>query len=62
MTVWRKSSHSGQVDTADCVELAQLDGTVGIRDSKHPADPHLSVDRETLWALFNRIRSGELDR
>ncbi len=40
-THWRKSSHSS--DKANCVEVAFLDGTVAIRDSKHPTDTALTV-------------------
>lgn len=62
MIEWRKSTRSDQGQADSCVELAQLPGAVGIRDSKNPAKPHLTVARETLKTFFTRIRSGELDR
>ncbi|TDC57777.1 DUF397 domain-containing protein [Actinomadura sp. KC345] len=57
---WRKSSYSGG-DSGQCVELASLDGSVGIRDSKNPHTPHLAVGREALSGLLGRIKAGELD-
>jgi hypothetical protein len=63
MTHWRKSSHSGggSADHA-CVELAELDGRIGIRDSKHPTSAHLTVAPAALAVLTRRIKAGELDR
>lgn len=57
---WRKSSYSGG-EGGQCVELADLDGTVGIRDSKNPSQGHLTVGRETLRGLVGRIKAGELE-
>lgn len=57
---WRKSSYSGG-DSGQCVELANLDGTVGIRDSKNPQNPHIEVGREALASLIGRIKAGELE-
>ena len=57
---WRKSSYSGG-DTGQCVELASLDGSVGIRDSKNPQNPHIEVGREALSSLIGRIKAGELE-
>ncbi|MCP2338622.1 DUF397 domain-containing protein [Actinomadura rupiterrae] len=34
---WRKSSHSGQ--NGNCVELANADRSVAVRDSKAPSGP-----------------------
>jgi hypothetical protein len=39
---WRKSSHSG-TDESDCVELANLGTSIGIRDSKAPQAGHLTL-------------------
>lgn len=56
---WRKSTHSnGQ---GECVELANLGSEVGIRDSKNPTSPHLSVSRETLSTVLSNIKAGDLD-
>ncbi|WUD22041.1 DUF397 domain-containing protein [Lentzea sp. NBC_00516] len=45
MSIWRKSSYSGNV--SDCVEVGH---GVGIRDSKAPAT-HLPVS-EQAWSAF----------
>ena len=57
---WRKSSYSGG-EGGQCVELASLDGSVGIRDSKNPQNPHIEVGREALASLLGQIKAGELD-
>ncbi|TDB90870.1 DUF397 domain-containing protein [Actinomadura sp. KC216] len=59
MIHWRKSSRSDS--RGECVELAELDSSVGIRDSKNPDTPHLTVGREALSGLLSRIKAGELD-
>jgi hypothetical protein len=61
MTTWRKSSYS-EANTPDCVEIAELDGVVGIRDSKHWERGHLTVSGEGFRSLVERARSGDLDR
>jgi hypothetical protein len=58
---WRKSSRSGTggVGGEDCVEVAQLPGKIGVRDSKRPAAGHLFISREQFAALVVRVkRSG----
>lgn len=52
---WRKSSHSGN-DGGDCVELADLGDTVGIRDSKNPNGPKLLVTRDELTTLVAALK------
>ncbi|PAZ12685.1 DUF397 domain-containing protein [Streptomyces sp. SA15] len=47
---WRKSSYSNG-DGADCLEVADLDGIVPVRDSKNPEGPAL-VFPTRAWALF----------
>ncbi|TMQ90845.1 DUF397 domain-containing protein [Actinomadura soli] len=59
---WRKSSRSGMGDTAgDCVELASLDGKIGVRDSKNPHNGHLTVGRDTLRHLVRQIKADKLN-
>lgn len=57
--VWRKSSRSN-TQGGDCVELAALPGSIGIRDSKNPAGPILNVDRAQLGRLVHRIKHDEI--
>ncbi len=60
-TNWRKSSYSGSGNTSDCVELAILDSSIGIRDSKNPHTPHITVGREGLARLLGQVKDGSLD-
>ncbi|GIG67764.1 DUF397 domain-containing protein [Phytomonospora endophytica] len=51
---WRKSTRSSSGGNGQCIEVACLDATVAIRDSKHCSDagyPVLAVDT-TSWAGF----------
>ncbi|MFG2087103.1 MULTISPECIES: DUF397 domain-containing protein [unclassified Spirillospora] len=60
--VWRRASYSGS-DPAkqNCVEVAQLSRSVGVRDSKAPEAPHL-VFGAADWRLFaGRVKRGEHD-
>ncbi|MGP3637394.1 DUF397 domain-containing protein [Streptomyces sp. 24-1644] len=47
---WFKSSYSGGSGT-ECVEVANLHTTVGVRDSKRPGGPCISV-QPGAWAEF----------
>ncbi|MFI1248472.1 DUF397 domain-containing protein [Streptomyces anulatus] len=47
---WFKSSYSGGSGT-ECVEVADLVATVGVRDSTRPECPHIYVGH-TAWAGF----------
>ncbi|GAA2129086.1 DUF397 domain-containing protein [Actinomadura napierensis] len=48
---WRKSSHSGG-DEGECVEIGDLDGHIGVRDSKDPAAGHLTLTHRDFAALL----------
>lgn len=50
--VWRKSKRSSQA-TGDCVEVADLNGLVGIRDSKDPTGPVLLLQPIQWRALLS---------
>lgn len=61
MTQWRKSSYSGTGAQSDCVEMAQLPGAVGVRDSKNPVGGALALPVPAARALVARIKRGTLD-
>ncbi|WUI04584.1 DUF397 domain-containing protein [Spirillospora sp. NBC_00431] len=60
---WRKSSRSGSGAGGgqDCVELASLAGTVGVRDSKAPEAGHLSLSAESFARLVNAVKADKLN-
>jgi hypothetical protein len=62
MIVWRKSSHSGTQDESDCVEVAGLPGrtgrAIGVRDSKNPVGPILSLTPADFRAMVARLKSN----
>jgi hypothetical protein len=59
--VWRKSSHSGSVVDSDCVEVADFAGAIGVRDSKNPDGPHLTLSGRSFATLIGRVKAGRLD-
>lgn len=61
MSEWRKSSYTGGGNDDACVEVADLGGCVGVRDSKDPDEPRLGVSVRDFGGLLARIRRGELD-
>ncbi|SFQ47331.1 protein of unknown function [Actinomadura madurae] len=61
MTTWRRSSHSGTGQQSDCVEVAGLSGNVGVRDSKHPNGPHLTLTATSFRQLATNIKRGTHD-
>ncbi len=60
MIKWRKASHSTSEGGA-CVELAQLHGAVGVRDSKDPHGPAFALSQETFRSLVRDAKAGNLD-
>jgi hypothetical protein len=57
---WRKASRSSGTGN-DCVELAGVEGIVGVRDSRDPDGPKLAFSRSEMAALASRIKAGGLD-
>jgi hypothetical protein len=53
---WRKSS---RCDHGACIEVAQQDGWVAVRDNTLP-DPHLRFDHASWRVLMRDIRSGRI--
>jgi hypothetical protein len=56
---WTKSSLSHA--NGNCVEIANIDGQVGMRDSKNVTGPVLGISREEWRAFLGGIRNGEFD-
>ncbi|TDD76646.1 DUF397 domain-containing protein [Actinomadura rubrisoli] len=61
MTQWRKSTRSGSGAQSDCVEVAQLPGTVGMRDSTNPGGPKVALPAVGFRDLVAAIKRGEYD-
>ncbi|MCP2342546.1 DUF397 domain-containing protein [Actinomadura rupiterrae] len=53
--MWRKSSYSAD-NNGNCIELADLATAVGVRDSKDPHGPQLTVTRENLGVITGIIK------
>ncbi|KAB2342625.1 DUF397 domain-containing protein [Actinomadura rudentiformis] len=63
MITWRKSSRSGGGGSGgqECVEVAQVSGAIGVRDSTAPDAGHLSVSTQSFADLVARVKRDELD-
>ncbi|MEV4673949.1 DUF397 domain-containing protein [Actinomadura sp. NPDC049382] len=61
MTQWRKSSRSGTGGQSNCVEVANLSGDVGVRDSKDPSGPRITLQIERFRSLAADIKRGAHD-
>jgi len=57
---WRKSSRSNGAG-GDCVEIADLVTTIGVRDSKNPDGPRLTLSQGEWATLISEVRSGRHD-
>ncbi|MFI0487463.1 DUF397 domain-containing protein [Actinomadura sp. 9N215] len=57
--VWRKSRRSG--NGGNCVEIADLHHGVALRDSKDPANGHLTLSAESFARLVARVKRDEFD-
>ncbi|GLW08425.1 DUF397 domain-containing protein [Microtetraspora sp. NBRC 13810] len=56
---WRRSSHSG--DAGNCVEVAEADGVIGVRDSKMPGGEILTFGTAAWGAFLQAAKDGEFD-
>ncbi|MEV5570416.1 DUF397 domain-containing protein [Spirillospora sp. NPDC052269] len=60
-TTWRKSTYSGG-SGGECVEVADLAPVIGVRDSKDPHGPHLTLGPAQFDTLIDVLKSGRFDR
>ncbi|GAA0330382.1 DUF397 domain-containing protein [Actinoallomurus spadix] len=57
---WQKSHRSNS--QGNCVELAQLpDGSVAVRNSRHPSGPALVYTKAEIKALIQGAKAGDFD-
>jgi hypothetical protein len=52
---WRKSSHSGEGDGNECVEIATSPTRIAVRDSKAPGRATLSFPAEAFGAFLETV-------
>lgn len=57
---WQKSSFS--MGATNCVEVARLDDSYGVRDSKNKSGPVLRFAPDEWGIFIGRVRNGELDQ
>jgi hypothetical protein len=58
LVMWRRSSFCA---SGDCLEVAEQDQMILIRDSKNPGQAPLRYSRAELKAFAEAIKAGELD-
>ena len=57
---WQKSHRSNS--QGNCVEMAQLpDGSVAVRNSRHPAGPALVYTKSEMRTLIQSAKAGDFD-
>ncbi|QKW39107.1 DUF397 domain-containing protein [Actinomadura sp. NAK00032] len=59
---WRKSSYSGSSNDEMCVEVGELAGGVGIRDSRDADGARLELSGVGFASLVRKVKLGVLDR
>lgn len=55
---WRKSSHSTEGTSAQCVEVAKLGNAIGMRDSQRPGCGHITLAPEAFNAMLQQIKDA----
>ncbi|MFE0523155.1 DUF397 domain-containing protein [Streptomyces sp. NPDC058954] len=60
MDNWRKSSHSGEGDGNDCVEIATTPTHTAVRDSKTPARATLTFPAPAFTTFLEALKSTSL--
>jgi hypothetical protein len=58
LILWRRSSFCAN---GDCLEVAEQDRMILIRDSKNPGQTPIRITRAELAAFADGIKAGELD-
>jgi hypothetical protein len=56
---WQKSSLSEP--QPNCVELAEVGGVIGLRDSKRPDHAILQFNKSEIAAFVAAVKAGEFD-
>ncbi|TDD32102.1 DUF397 domain-containing protein [Actinomadura sp. KC06] len=51
---WHKSTHSGAHES-NCVEIADFDDHIAIRDSKSPHTGHIALTRQAFATLLTNL-------
>ncbi|MFI0371504.1 DUF397 domain-containing protein [Actinomadura sp. 1N219] len=54
---WRKATRSTS-NGGECIEIARVDNTIAIRDSKNPDGPKLLLTPQTLHHLTQAIKNA----
>jgi hypothetical protein len=57
---WHKSTRSVEAG-GHCVEVAEIDGVIAVRDSKHPEGPVLLFTQAEWDAFVAGAKGGEFD-
>ncbi|TDD64701.1 DUF397 domain-containing protein [Actinomadura rubrisoli] len=60
MTECCKASQNAS-EGGECVEMVQLPGAIGVRDSKDPDGLAFALSRESFRSLVRDVKAGELD-
>lgn len=61
MIIWRKSIRSNPWAGGDpeCVELAELGGVIGVRDSRDPGGPVLRLSRREVRRVLAALKEDD---